>query len=85
MAKKSKALTAGLKVAQQAPPVPTAPKVDPSVQIRQDITNLCASIGDRSFVIRQAEGEIISFHAQIDQLRDKLRVLETPNGSQAPK
>lgn len=82
MAKKSKSLTTGINLAQQ-PPAPAA--VDPSVQVRQEITNLCASIGDRSFVIRQAEGEIISYHAQIDQLREKLRVLEAQNGPQTPK
>ncbi len=60
--------------------------ITPSQQIRQDIANLCTSIGDRSFVVRQAQSEIIAFYTQIDQLRDQLRVLEVPaNGPETLK
>jgi hypothetical protein len=74
-----KTLKEGIKAAQQPP------AANPGQKIRQDIANLCTSIGDRSFVIRQAKAEIIGFHAQIDQLRDQLRALEQPNGPQAVK
>jgi len=56
----------------------------PAVKIRQDIANLCTSIGDRSFVIRQANSDITAYYAQIDQLRDQLRALEQP-ASENPK
>lgn len=57
--------------------------IDKAVEIRQNIANLCTSIGDKSFVIRQAKSEITGFHAQIDQLRDQLVALEKANGPQA--
>lgn len=56
-----------------------------AIKVRQDIANLCTSIGDRSFVIRQAQGDITTFHTQIDQLREQLRTLEPVNGPQASK
>jgi hypothetical protein len=59
--------------------------IDPAVKIRQEIANLCTSIGDRSFVIRQANSDITGYHTQIDKLRDQLRALETQNGPQATK
>jgi len=58
---------------------------NPSTTIRQQIANLCTSIGDRSFVIRQANSDITAYYAQIDQLRDQLRTLEQPNGSEVSK
>lgn len=80
MPRKNKTLEAGIKATQEPTPV------NPADKIRQDIANLCTSIGDRSFVIRQAQSEITSFHAQIDQLRDQLRALEVPaNGPEAAK
>lgn len=82
MAKKSRALAQGVEVAQKAS---QEQKANVSNKLRQDIANLCASIGDRSFVIRQAEGEIVEFHAQIDTLRDQLRALEPASGPQATK
>ncbi len=66
-------------------PQPPKSDVTPAQKVRQDIANLCTSIGDRSFTIRQAEAEIIGFHAQIDQLRDQLRALEQVDGPQAAK
>jgi hypothetical protein len=59
--------------------------IDPAVKIRQEIANLCTSIGDRSFVIRQANSDITGYYTQIDKLRDQLRALETQNGPQATK
>ena len=47
-------------------------------KIRQQIANLCTSIGDRSFVIRQANSDITSYYAQIDALREQLRAAEAP-------
>lgn len=55
-----------------------AVEVNPGDKIRQDIANLCTQVGDRSFVIRQANSDITTFYAQIDQLRDQLRTLEQP-------
>ncbi len=45
-----KTLKEGIKAIGNPPPA-----VDAGQKIRQDIANLCTSIGDRSFVIRQAE------------------------------
>lgn len=86
MARK-KTLEQGIKAAQEYKgPINEGEKNKAqAVKVRQDIADLCASIGDRSFVIRQAEGEIVRFHARIDQLRDQLRVLEPQNGPQAVK
>lgn len=57
-----------------------------SDKVRQDIANLCTTIGDRSFVIRETESEIVRYYAQIDSLREKLRTLEAPaNGSENAK
>lgn len=63
----------------------TETDITPSQKIRQDIANLCTSIGDRSFVIRQANSDITTYYAQIDQLRDQLRALEQPSGPQTAK
>lgn len=63
----------------------TAPEITPAAKIRQDIANLCTTIGDRSFVIRQAQSDITGFYTQIDQLREQLRVLETTSGSETAK
>lgn len=79
-----KTLEKGIKVAQEVTPIAKDTKAA-ALKVRQDIANLCTSIGDRSFVIRQAQSEITSFHAQIDQLRDQLRILEPVNGPQAAK
>jgi hypothetical protein len=76
MARKNKALDEG--------PVNKPVVESPSQKIRQDIANLCTSIGDRSFVIRQANSDITSYYAQIDKLRDELRALEQPP-SESPK
>lgn len=75
MAKKTKALEEGVKISQDAA----------KAKIQQDIANLCTSIGDRYFVIREAQGEITKFHTEIDSLREKLRILEAQNGPQATK
>lgn len=56
---------------------------DPKVEVVQKIANLCTSIGDRSFVIRQAQSDITSYYVQIDQLRDQLRALEPVNVPEA--
>lgn len=53
-------------------------EVKPSDALRQQIANLCTSIGDRSFTIRQAKSDITSYYAQIDSLREQLRALEQP-------
>lgn len=53
-----------------------------SDKVRQQIANLCTSIGDRSFVIRQAESDITQYYGQIDALREQLRTLETPAEAQ---
>jgi len=58
---------------------------NPKDLIIQKIANLCRDIGDRSFVIREAEGAIIGYHAQIDQLREQLRALESGNGPEVAK
>jgi len=63
----------------------TEEPANPAIKIKQDIANLCTSIGDRSFVIRQANSDITSYYAQIDQLREQLRKLEVPSGTQDPK
>lgn len=54
-------------------------------KIRQEIANLCTTVGDRSYVIRQATADIANFYAQIDALRTKMIALETPNGAQETK
>jgi hypothetical protein len=60
--------------------------IDPKNDLIQRIANLCTSIGDRSFVIRQAESDITGYYVQIDQLRDQLRTLEgAGNGPEAAK
>lgn len=85
MARKSK-LEQGITAVQETQSISSAEKNKAeALKLRQDIANLCTSIGDRSFVIRQAKSEIVSFHAQIDQLRDQLRILEPVNGPQAVK
>lgn len=75
----------GRKKLTNAPGSTNTVEVNPSQKIRQDIANLCTSIGDRSFVIRQANSDITAYYAQIDQLRDQLRALEPKDGSQASK
>lgn len=75
MAKRTKALGEGVKISQDAT----------KAKIQQDIANLCTSIGDRCFVIREAQSEITKFHSQIDSLREQLRTLEAQNGPQAAK
>lgn len=81
--KEKTTLEKGVEVAQE---ITQAEKnKNEALKYKQEIANLCTSIGDRSFVIRQAKGDITSFHAQIDQLRDKLRALESQSGSQAIK
>lgn len=59
-------------------------KTSPSDEVRQQIANLCTNIGDRSFVIRQANSDIVKYYAEIDQLRDQLRTLEQP-AAESPK
>ena len=56
-----------------------------STKVKQEIANLCTTVGDRSYVIRQATADIANFYSQIDALRTKLIALETPNGSQETK
>lgn len=63
-------------------PVNVAP--NPKDEVVQKIANLCTSIGDRSFVIRQAEHDIMNYYGEIDQLREQLRALETA-ASENPK
>ena len=55
--------------------------------VRQEIANLCTTIGDRSYVIRQATADIANFYSQIDALRTKLLTLEAPanGGSEVTK
>jgi len=47
-------------------------KIDPKVKLQQEIANLCTAIGDRSFVIRQAEKDIDDYYEKITQLRQQL-------------
>lgn len=58
-------------------------EITPEKQIMQQIANLCTSIGDRRFVIDQAEKEIVANLANINELRGKLK--ELSNGSQNTK
>lgn len=62
-----------------------AKKLSETDQVRQDIANLCTTIGDRSFVIREAQNQITTAHEQIDELRKKLRELEGADGSKNVK
>ena len=55
-------------------------------EIQQKITNLCVNIGDRQFVIRQAENECKNFFVQIDVLRAELKTLkESTSGPEVTK
>jgi hypothetical protein len=58
-------------------------EVTPGDKIRQDISNLCTQIGDRHFLIRQANSDVMQYYAQIDALRDQLRVVEQPGSIQS--
>lgn len=59
---------------------------DPLQQVKQEIANLCTTIGDRSYVVRQAQADITQFYSQIDALRTKLIALEkTDVGSEITK
>lgn len=63
-----------------------APVKTEADDVKQEIANLCTTIGDRSYVVRQAQADITAFYAQIDTLRTKLIALETANaGPQAAK
>jgi septal ring factor EnvC (AmiA/AmiB activator) len=45
-------------------------------KLKQEIANLCTTIGDRSFIIRQAQADVQSMFEKIDVLRNQLIELE---------
>lgn len=76
------------KISENIPKIPESPKRDIGKEIaglKQEISNLCFTIGDKYYGIRLFEQEIPQLHEQIDALRDKLANLEKENGPQNPK
>jgi hypothetical protein len=47
-------------------------EITPKQKILNDITNLCVTIGDKSFLIRQTELELAAAYQKIDGLRVEL-------------
>lgn len=62
-----------------------APELSNADKLRVQIAQLCTQIGDRSFVIREANSTIVACYSQIDKLRNDLVALESANGPQAAK
>ena len=62
--------------------LPLTPQKTAADKVLQDITNLCVTIGDKSFLIRQTKSEITGLYAEIDKLRTELSALQA-SGSQA--
>ena len=54
-------------------------------KVLQDITNLCVTIGDKSFLIRQTKTEIQGLYAQIDKLRGDLTALAAKENAGGPQ
>ena len=66
--------------------LPTVTEPTPKQRVLNEITNLCVTIGDKSFLIRQTEAEITAAYAKIDGLRIELgKIEQAANGPQDVK